>query len=421
MTSEFPIIKNNVIHLDAKGIGSVVFKNSDFIIPKEYFNFVGTLSELIKKVLPSNVTLHYYVQAIGELPPNFCSGGQRTLYANLSHLTNIPGSKQADIPLYVVNYLPNKIKINTDWIAAGYGNGDFMITSLKVFSQCIGLGCNCDYSVTGGWHNITINLKIEVEINLNNPFCITNPLECINKKSLTDEIISPPQVVDFKETYDNFIYGERSVPYADDEDEDENRSIWSIVNKECHSCQNRTEDNWEKGNNNGREIENGEKEKKGDKSRGEKRREKEKKGEKEKRGDKSRGEKEKKGEKEKRGDKSRGEKEKRGEEENENENEQKENGGNEVERETGVNPTNDPDNDNKNNEIDITNNVQIPKGINYRSLRNRLYWDDHRYAIIWTIIIVIILIIIIVLLCVYGGTRHHRYAINNRGTCYQNI
>lgn len=151
------------MNCDAHGNGNVNIPTIS--IPTNTINGIpNTLNELITTVGPDNIKISYYVLASGSVPDHEC-WGTYTLYiqGKLSDGTNTP-----QIAIANTNNDPKQGgNIYSGWQALAM-NVSSLLLSLSSNEKCIGNGCGCPFDQKGGWSNVSVSLRIDVDVNLLN-------------------------------------------------------------------------------------------------------------------------------------------------------------------------------------------------------------------------------------------------------------
>jgi hypothetical protein len=193
--NKFTILSNDILSPNAQGASSAIFNAGDFALPYPILGITGTLQDVIDNVGVDNIILAYYANVVGKIPEHTCLG----IYTLYVYPYYGPRYSTRSVSFPYVNLVQTSDvyntaeRIQTPWTSIGYGNGSEIMTRLDSYSDCfMGPECNCEFTEKGGWSQVFISMKIEVSINLNNPYCLAdqNRRKCLKKNTAPQAILA---------------------------------------------------------------------------------------------------------------------------------------------------------------------------------------------------------------------------------------
>lgn len=172
-TNTFSIYKNYIFTCNSHGVGSYTFNSQDLPIPAGTITgSPATLQDLYQMVGPNNISIDYYVSALGSVSSHEC-WAVYTLYATAvisdpsctSYTNKVSLASTSDDP-------SSGAPVNSGWIPL-IKNTVALIVSLQTHEESVGSGTGCKFESEGGWKTVSISLKIDVAVNLYN-YCTLN-------------------------------------------------------------------------------------------------------------------------------------------------------------------------------------------------------------------------------------------------------
>lgn len=192
-SNTFSIQLNNLSALQSDGSSNRFLSADDLTIPPNSLpGAPSNLAELVQFVGPNNISMSYYCEAAGYVTGHLCSATY-VLYCQASYTNN---TKSQDTFIAVSEFARGGPIVST-WYPIVV-NTNNLINNLTTKSVCSGACCTFEYY--GGWKNTTINLRIDVIVNLLNyctlpgtqniysDICYNYIADYINKNGATQQI-----------------------------------------------------------------------------------------------------------------------------------------------------------------------------------------------------------------------------------------